>query len=219
MTQAYQTKIIHPYNPTILVIDNFFEPEKCDLILEATKEKDFFKESSVGDNPDDPKYDYRRTSNTGWIDYTNYTAHELLIRTSRVLNVRPEQAEHLQVVRYKLGQEYAPHHDAFPVESDQLQKGGGQRIATALLYLNSPEEGGETAFPNLNIQPGGYEIQARKGRCVFFTTTFLGLEEPHPWSLHGAMPLIKGQKYVANMWFRQHQRWAYKDPNETDQSE
>ena len=65
----------------------------------------------------------------------------------------------------------------------------------------------------------GYEVQARKGRCVFFTTTFLGLQEPHPFSLHGAMPLIKGRKYVANCWFRQHQRWAYKTPEDTDQSD
>ena len=219
MTQAAQTKLIHPINPTIMVADNFFPPEKCDLLLEASQEPDFFKKSSVGDDPDNPTYDYRRTSNTGWIDYTNHTAHEFLQKASQILNVRPEQAEHLQVVKYDLGQEYAPHQDAFPMHSDQLEKenAGGQRVATALLYLNTPTEGGATSFPNLN-GGRGYEIQARRGRCVFFTTTFFGMQEEHPFSLHGAMPLIKGRKYVANCWFRQHQRWAYKSPNDKDQN-
>ena len=218
MTQAQQYKLLHPYNPTILVADDFFPAEKCDLLLEAAQEPDFFKKSSVGDDPDNPTYDYRRTSKTGWIDYNNVTAHEFLQRAASILNVRPEQSEHLQVVSYDLGQEYAPHQDAFPLDSYQLNENGGQRVATALLYLNTPTEGGATSFPNIN-GGRGYEVQARKGRCVFFTTTFLGLQEPHPFSLHGAMPLIKGRKYVANCWFRQHQRWAYKTPEDTDQSD
>ena len=140
-----------------------------------------------------------------------------MFKASAQLKVRPETAEQLQVVSYDLGEEYAPHHDAFPTDSKQLQDHGGQRVATALLYLNTPTEGGATSFPNLN-GGRGYEIQARRGRCVFFTTTFFGMQEEHPFSLHGALPLIKGRKYVANCWFRQHQRWAYKSPNDKDQN-
>ena len=217
MTQAAQFKLIHPYNPTILVADDFFPAEKCDLLLEASQEPDFFKKSTVGDDPDKPTYDYRRTSNTGWIDYNNHTAHEFLQKASQILNVRPEQAEHLQVVKYDLGQEYAPHQDAFPMDSDQLEKenAGGQRVATALLYLNTPLESGATSFPYLPVNPDGpgYEVMAKKGRCVFFTTTFLGQPGQHPYSLHGSTPVIRGEKYACNLWFRQHQRFEMKLPD------
>jgi prolyl 4-hydroxylase len=35
---------------------------------------------------------------------------------------------------------------------------GGQRVVTALMYLSTPEEGGETVFPDAEVQtlhPGG----------------------------------------------------------------
>ena len=216
MTQAQQYKLLHPYNPTILVADDFFPAEKCDLLLETAQQPDFFKKSSVGDDPDNPTYDYRRTSKTGWIDYNNITAHEFLQRAASILNVRPEQSEQLQIVSYDLGQEYAPHQDAFPLDSYQLNENGGQRVATALLYLNTPMEGGETSFPNLLINPNqpGYEVQATAGRCVFFTTTFLGKQDPHPKSLHGAIPITKGEKYVCNYWFRENQMYQFKTPED-----
>ena len=48
-----------------------------------------------------------------------------------------------------------------PIIVIQLEKenAGGQRVATALLYLNTPTEGGATSYPNLN-GGRGYEIQA-----------------------------------------------------------
>ncbi|OMP01837.1 Prolyl 4-hydroxylase, alpha subunit [Corchorus olitorius] len=53
--------------------------------------------------------------------------------------------EDFNVLRYKLGQKYDAHLDAFPPEQYGPQK--SQRVATFLVYLSDVEEGGETAFP------------------------------------------------------------------------
>jgi hypothetical protein len=50
-----------------------------------------------------------------------------------------------QVLKYKLGQEYQAHFDYFFHEEGTAN--GGNRMATVLLYLNTPDEGGETVFP------------------------------------------------------------------------
>jgi len=49
------------------------------------------------------------------------------------------------VLKYKLGQEYQAHFDYF--FHDEGTANGGNRMATVLLYLNTPDEGGETVFP------------------------------------------------------------------------
>ena len=59
--------------------------------------------------------------------------------------------EDLQVLRYDVGEKYDAHEDAGEegsVSGVELSREGGQRVATVLLYLEEPEEGGETAFPD-----------------------------------------------------------------------
>ena len=57
------------------------------------------------------------------------------------------------MVYYTGGTEYNDHHDAFNADTDEGKKHlkRGQRIYTALGYLNDVEEGGSTEFPDLNI--------------------------------------------------------------------
>ena len=62
-----------------------------------------------------------------------------------------ERMEEVYVSRYSRGQRYDTHHDA-PDESDPdaerfLASGGGQRVATVLVYLNTVASGGQTTFP------------------------------------------------------------------------
>jgi len=206
--------ILHAINPFVSVIDNFISDETCNEIIKLAQEKGMNR-SGVGDDGANPQYDYRRTSSGVFINFNEKPAAEFLFKASAQLKVRPETAEQLQVVSYDLGEEYAPHHDAFPTDSKQLQEHGGQRVATALLYLNTPLEGGATSFPYLPVNPDGpgYEVMAKKGRCVFFTTTFLGQPGQHPYSLHGSTPVIRGEKYACNLWFRQHQRFEMKLPD------
>ena len=72
----------------------------------------------------------------------------------------------------------------------------GQRVATLILYLNEPEEGGETIFPELNLK-----IRPVKGHAVYFSYFHRGQVDPK--TLHGGAPVIKGEKWIATRWVRE----------------
>merc|ERR1711924_218775 len=82
--------------------------------------------------------------------------------------------------------------------------GGGQRLATMLMYLSTPEFGGETVFPNAHTKVEGDEWSdcAKKGNAVhptrgsallFFSQDTEGKLDKA--SLHGSCPVIRGTKW------------------------
>ena len=82
-------------------------------------------------------------------------------------------------------------------------------MCTALCYLNDVEEGGGTQFTRLNIT-----VKAKKGRMLVFQNTYNGTNNKHLMSEHAGMPVLKGEKYAFNLWFRECPRYVlYKDFN------
>ena len=79
-------------------------------------------------------------------------------------------------------------------------------MITVIAYLNDVEEGGETGFPELDIN-----VPANKGDVVVFHNTLLNdsatYPKINPKSLHGGMPVIKGEKWMVNLWFRENLRY------------
>jgi prolyl 4-hydroxylase len=119
-------------------------------------------------------------------------------RIAKLLGWPLENGEGLQVLHYLPGAEYRPHHDYFdPAKSGTpvILKRGGQRVGTLIMYLNSPEQGGGTTFPDV-----GLEVAPVKGNGVFFS-----YDRAHPSTktLHGGAPVIAGEKWVATKWLRQ----------------
>jgi len=108
-------------------------------------------------------------------------------------------AESLQVVRYKSGEEYTPHHDfVSPPINNRYQP---TRFATLLIYLNDVKGGGETRFPRAvnNYNAEGLEITPKRGTAVLFYNT---LEDGNfdDLSQHGGNKVLKGNKWLANLW-------------------
>ena len=67
---------------------------------------------------------------------------------------------------------------------------------TFFLYLSDVEEGGETAFPLLDIA-----VKPKKGKALLWPSVKdHDLLENEQKSLHEAKPVIKGTKYAANSW-------------------
>ena len=69
------------------------------------------------------------------------------------------------------------------------------------------KEGGGTGFPELGIT-----VPAKKGDVVVFHNTLSNAADTrpkiHPRSLHaGGMPVIKGEKWMVNLWFRENLRY------------
>ncbi|WP_235205692.1 2OG-Fe(II) oxygenase, partial [Cupriavidus sp. SK-4] len=121
-------------------------------------------------------------------------------RIAAVTGVPAEHGEGLQILNYKPGGEYQPHFDYFnpqrPGEARQLSV-GGQRIATLVIYLNTPEAGGATAFPRV-----GLEVAPVKGNAVYFSYLLPDgtLDER---TLHAGLPVASGEKWIATKWLRE----------------
>jgi prolyl 4-hydroxylase len=104
--------------------------------------------------------------------------------------------EGLQILHYLPGQEYEPHCDWFDPEQPgfgQFTAVGGQRIASVVMYLNTPEQGGGTAFPEI-----GLTVTARRGSAVYFA-----YEGGDLTSLHAGLPVLRGEKWIATKWLRE----------------
>ena len=65
------------------------------------------------------------------------------------------------------------------------------------MYLNTPEGGGATTFPDV-----GLEVSPVRGNAVFFS-----YDRPHisTRTLHGGTPVIEGAKWVATKWLRERE--------------
>ena len=63
------------------------------------------------------------------------------------------------------------------------------------MYLNTPEQGGATIFPDV-----GLDVHAIEGNAVFFA---YGLPDRSSLTLHGGAPVVQGEKWVATKWMRE----------------
>ena len=205
-------KVYSINNPLLMEIDDFLPSDILeDLENDIEKLCKFHKSGVVGADGKTAMSRLRTSQSANSIHYLQSEAVRFFMdAASTALRLHPAQSEPVQIVKYDMGEQYEPHHDTFA--EDTLQENtpaAGNRIATALLYLNDVQDGGETDFPNMGIT-----IEPKRGRCIFFSTTHMGTEQQLDLSYHGALPVIRGQKMAINMWFRRgiydndlYQKW------------
>lgn len=119
-------------------------------------------------------------------------------RIARLLGWPVDHGEGLQILRYPPGAEYKPHYDYFdPAQpgTPAILRRGGQRVATLVIYLNTPARGGATVFPDV-----GLEVAPVQGNAVFFS---YDRADPSTRTLHGGAPVLEGEKWVATKWLRE----------------
>ena len=133
-----------------------------------------------------------RTSHSMHYQPSMYDAatHLALRRIARIAGLPVSHAEPLGVLRYGVGQEYRPHYDYY--SDDQHH---AQRVATVFVYLNPVEEGGGTDFPRL-----GLAVEPERGKAVKFLNCD-ARGRPNPETLHAGLPVIRGEKWLATLWF------------------
>jgi prolyl 4-hydroxylase len=129
--------------------------------------------------------------------FCDVVIQSLVQRIAGLAGLPPSRAEPLVVLRYGEGDEYTPHFDYFDGEYTDELANGGQRVRTALGYLNTVTEGGATGFPML-----GLEVPARGGHGVIFDNV-RDDGTPDSRSLHAGRPIVRGQKWTATLWFRE----------------
>lgn len=189
-------------DPIVQVIDDFVtDAERLHVIGQAQGRTKEALVSAVGASTTSEG----RTGTVCWVKHDQTPiVRGLVERVGDLVGISVRHAESLQVVHYAETQQYRPHYDGWDLDTErgrQRTARGGQRLVTALIYLNDVEGGGGTVFPELDR-----EIEARPGRMVVFHNvadpTLADLSR-HPRSLHGGSPVWGGEKWACNLWFRQ----------------
>lgn len=194
--------LIHD-DPKIYTIEDYLTPEECQHFISISQDK--LKQALVSGN-DKGFVSQGRTGQNCWVHHkTDEITTRVAKQIADLVGYPMENAESFQLIYYDQEQEYRNHYDAW--KFDQSEKSarcllkGGQRMVTALVYLNDVEEGGATKFTKLNIS-----VAPKKGKILVFHNCFPGTNEVHPLSEHAGTPVIKGEKYAFNLWFRQQSR-------------
>lgn len=197
------------WRPRLYYLKNFLTDEECDS-LRALGLPYLQPSSVVNSTTGDLQPSTERTSEGAALARGKGVVGRVERRIALVTMVPESHQEDMQILRYRNGQKYLPHHDHFKHDSLAVASQGGQRLLTVLMYLSSPEEGGETVFPLADGERGGWSgcareglaVKARKGDAVMFYAL-------HPNgtvdlnSLHGSCPTLAGEKWSATKWIRQ----------------
>ena len=88
---------------------------------------------------------------------------KILHKIETITGVPRGNYESFQVLKYETGQKYNVHHD---YGAEDVKLACGPRILTFFFYLSDVEEGGETAFPSLNIA-----VKPKRGRAVLWVSS------------------------------------------------
>jgi len=185
-------------NPRIFVFGGLLSDTECDEMIELARTR-LARSETVQTGTGSSEVNAARTSDGMFFDRGEFpVCARLEARIATLLRWPVENGEGLQVLRYGAGAEYKPHYDYFdPAQpgTPLLLSRGGQRVASLVCYLNTPEQGGGTVFPDV-----GLEVAAVRGNAVFFS-----YDRPHPAtrSLHGGAPVEAGEKWVATKWLRE----------------
>ncbi len=109
-------------------------------------------------------------------------------------------SEPMQGQRYDIGEYFKAHTDWFAPgtnEFDKHTRRGGQRTWTVMVYLNNVEAGGETRFERI-----GRDFRPVAGLGLAWNNLKAD-GSPNAATLHEALPVLQGRKYVITKWFRE----------------
>lgn len=186
-------------SPRVVLIGNFLSDEECAALIDYASPR--LERSPVVAEHDGAMEIHKARTSRGAMLQRAETALVARIeaRLAALTNWPADHGEGLQLLRYEKGNEYRPHFDWF----DPSQAGparhlerGGQRLATVIMYLHAPEQGGATTFPD-----AGLRIPVQRGSALFFANTDC-YRTPDQRALHAGEPIDAGVKMVATKWLR-----------------
>jgi len=180
--------------PWIVQFDEFLKPWEADHLVKTGGHN--FERSLAGDGVTPV-----RTSSTSWCNVPSCLGDTLFqsIR-ERIVNVTKvpwQYSEHLQVLKYNVGQFYHDHHD----QNSPRHSAWGPRLYTFFMYLSDVEAGGETRFTRLNIS-----VTPKKGSAIWWPSVYS--DDPFKTderTYHEAVAVEKGVKYAANFWLHMYE--------------
>lgn len=185
-------------NPRVVVFGGLLSDEECDELVRLASSR-LERSQTVKHDTGLSEINPARTSEGMFFQRgENPLCTRIEQRIAALVNWPVERGEGLQVLRYRPGAEYKPHYDYFdPAQpgTPTILRRGGQRVGTVVMYLNTPQAGGATTFPDVRLAVGPV-----KGNAVFFS---YDRPDPSTRTLHGGAPVVAGEKWVATKWLRE----------------
>ena len=196
--------MIHIYDndkQMIAVVHDFVSQEECEEILAYSWQN--MERSTVASTDGKGQKHSKRTGSNTWLSHdASPIIKDVAERISQMVRMPLQNAEPFQVVHYEENEEYDYHWDSFDesddVATEEYTKNGGQRLITVLGYLRDVPKGGETGFNHL-----GVNIQPRRGSIIVWWNVEPNTTKREIKSQHAGLPVLEGEKYAFNLWFRE----------------
>ena len=174
-------------------LPDFLTAQECDELIAVIDRCLVPSTVTTGDR------DYR-TSRTCHLPASDAAlASRLDQRLAELVGIDPSYSEKLQGQRYDVGQYFKEHTDWFDPGTESYAVNanpGGQRTWTVMIYLNTVAHGGQTEFKRL-----GRRFTPVQGLALAWTN-LMADGTPNPFTLHEALPVEEGHKWVITKWFR-----------------
>jgi hypothetical protein len=177
MTRPSEPRFVHISDkPRLFVADGFASPAEVDELLQRSRDPRTWEHL-------DTKQDATGFS-FEWPVVGDPLLERLSLRAQAAAKMGEELPESLRFRLYRESEGHPPHLDNYRIGNRFL-------LVTALLCLEGPEEGGETAFPRAEPQP--IVVRAVPGRLVvWFSHRANGDIDPYSW--HEGRAILKGRK-------------------------
>lgn len=179
----------------MFILREFLSTAECEDLVALIEAQ--HRPSTIADHNGDDAF---RTSSTCDLSASLPIVNALADRLASLSGIAPTHAEPLQGQRYEAGQEFKAHTDYFEPHSadyDTYCAVPGQRTWTFMVYLNQVDAGGATRFKVIDKT-----IQPERGKLVAWNNRQAD-GSPNPATLHHAMKVRKGHKYVITQWYRE----------------
>ena len=185
-------------SPLIRTVRGLASPAECQWLIESASprlERAIVYNNATGESGADPG----RTNQFALFNFANLDVIAEMVRTrlAAAIGAPLPCLEVSQVLRYSVGEAFAPHWDYLDPEMLGGEIGQrGQRVVTVLVYLNDDFEGGETNFPELGISHRG-----RAGDALLFSNVD-AQGKPDLRTKHAGCPPTSGEKWLFSQWVR-----------------
>lgn len=181
---------------TLLTCANFIPDDLCVGLIELIDKNR--RPSTIANSNGDYAF---RTSETCDLDPKEAAVKDLEDMLFELNHIDRAHGEPVQGQRYEVGQEFKSHTDYFEpgsVDYDTYCSVSGNRTWTFMIYLNDVEAGGQTRFKVIDKT-----FRPERGRLLCWDN-----RRPdgscNAATLHHAMKVRKGVKYVITKWYREN---------------
>jgi prolyl 4-hydroxylase len=186
-------------DPSVRSFDSILPPSVCAWIVGRARER--LQPAKVYDEQANRTGNASRTNSVAEFSLADMDPVMFLVRErlAAATGLPVAHMEAPQVLHYEVGQCFTRHYDFLdPIFEGHARDiaAQGQRVATALVYLNAEFDGGETDFPVLDLRYRG-----GPGDALVFANVDAA-RHPDRRTLHAGLAPTSGEKWLFSQWVR-----------------